>query len=81
MQKFAAFAVATLVSAAMFASVPAKADMNPGPVKKGTQCWVGFRGTQDYGYWAACPQPASTTTSTVAVQPRRARHLSDHPHS
>lgn len=68
MRQFAVYAAAIVMSAAMFASAPAKAEMNPGPVKKGTQCWVGARGIADmgFGHWAACPQPAST-----AAQPRR----------
>ena len=70
MHQRAVYAAAIVMSAAMFAVLPAKADMNTGPVKKANQCWIGARGLADmgFGYWAACPQPASTAT-----QPRRTR--------
>jgi hypothetical protein len=62
----AAFVVVTVMSSAAFA------DMNPGPVQNGKMCWkdtVARKG--EFGFWAACPAPASV--ATAPKQTRRAR--------
>jgi hypothetical protein len=68
-----AFALATLVT------VPAMAEMNPGPTKNGSQCWkaqVNHGGSNGgtFGYWDACPQPASVAVAPASRAQKRTRH-------
>jgi len=70
MRQFTALAAAALV-AAVLSSGPAKADYHYGPVENAGQCWKPSPTSRDFGYWSACPKPASTSvTHTV----RRQRH-------
>jgi hypothetical protein len=53
-------------------AVTAQADVNYGPVKQGSQCWNASPSSGDhrangFGYWGACPAPAS---GSVATTPR-----------
>jgi hypothetical protein len=67
MQKFMISAAAVTVFGALVATVPAKADFNFGPVQNGNQCWnssPNSNNSKEFGYWAACPQPASIAAPT-----------------
>ncbi len=71
MRKFTVLAAAAAL--AMLTLGPAKAEYNYGPVQNAGQCWKSSPGgsAKDFGYWGACPQPASAPiTRTV----RSARH-------
>jgi hypothetical protein len=60
MRKFTV--VAAIALAAAFSSVAAKAEYNYGPVKEGKLCWktsLGGAAGVNFGYWEACPAPAS----------------------
>ncbi len=70
MGRFIAFA-ATVVLAAAFSSVGAKAEYHYGPVQNGNQCWKTSPTSQSFGYWTACPQPAS---APVARTTRHTHH-------
>jgi hypothetical protein len=71
MRKFIVSAAAMTALATLFASAPATADHNPGgPIQKGDQCWTYSTNSKDFGYWGACPKPASATVAP-AVQHRR----------
>ncbi len=65
MRKFIISAAAMTAFAALLAQAPAKADYNFGPIQNGGQCWKDSTSSKFFGYWSACPQPAS-----VAVAPR-----------
>jgi hypothetical protein len=72
MRKFVISAAAVTVLAGLAASAPAKADFNFGPVKNGNLCWTltpNSNNSKEFGYWAACAQPAS-----VAAPTRRKNH-------
>jgi hypothetical protein len=76
MGKFTVSMAALTVLAVAFASAPASAERNWGPVKNGGQCWKESANNSGsnagtWGYWSACPAPAS-----VAVAPRRSHHAS-----
>ncbi len=76
MRQFTVYTAAALALAAVLASAPARAEMNYGPNKNGSQCWKatpGFSGNSGgtFGWWEPCPQPASAT-----VTPRHRRHHS-----
>jgi len=60
-----------IVLAAMLSAAPAKADYHFGPIQNGSQCWKVSSGSRDFGYWSACPQPAS---APVARTTHRTRH-------
>jgi hypothetical protein len=62
---------AAMMALATFASAPAKADRNWGPIQQGNQCWTNSTSSKEFGYWGDCPKPAS-----VAVAP--VRHKSRH---
>jgi hypothetical protein len=67
MRKFVISVAAMTVFAGHAASVPAKADFNFGPVQNGNQCWnssPNSNNSKEFGYWAACPQPASVAAPT-----------------
>jgi hypothetical protein len=54
-------AAATVAIAALI-SAPATAErINGGPIKQNGQCWQNQKGSETgtFGYWKACPQPAS----------------------
>ena len=70
MREFTVFAAAAAV-AAVLTMGPAKADYHFGPVQNGDQCWKVSPSAKDFGYWSACPKPAS---ATVARTVRHARH-------
>jgi hypothetical protein len=74
MRQFSVYAVATLAVAAFLAAAPAKAEYNYGPLKNGSQCWLGSPNQSGsngstWGYWGSCPAAASTT-----VAPRHHHH-------
>jgi hypothetical protein len=73
MRKFVLSTLAMVTLAAL--SVSAQADMAPGPIKNGNQCFNSAPGFNKdaIGYWAACPQQASTASATTTRQARR-RH-------
>jgi hypothetical protein len=73
MRKLMISAAAMTAFAALLASAPAKADANfGGPIQKGDQCWTNSTSSKDFGFWGACPKPAS-----VAVT-RPVRHHRHH---
>jgi hypothetical protein len=74
------FKIAAMVVAAatLVSTIPAQAEMNGGgPIRKGNQCWhySSAREAQlgGFGYWAACPQTASATTTTPVKPARKPR--------
>ena len=69
MRKFMIPAAAMVAFAALLASVPAKADFHYGPVENAGQCWKNSATSKEFGYWSACPRPAS-----VAAPTRRKNH-------
>jgi D-alanyl-D-alanine dipeptidase len=70
MRKFMISAAAMTVFA--LATAPANADFNFGPVKNGNLCWKLTPNSKEFGYWAACPQPAGVSAPT---------HRTGHHHS
>lgn len=65
---------AALIVAAALLSAPANAEYNYGPVQNANQCWKAATGggtAKDFGYWAACSQPAS---APVEHRARKQRH-------
>jgi hypothetical protein len=67
----------TIAAVSMLAAgaVSAQADVNYGPAKQGNQCWnaspsSGSHTANGFGYWGACPAPAS---ASVAPAPRVTR--------
>jgi hypothetical protein len=81
MRKFTISAAAATAFLALMASAPAVAEYHFGPNQNGNQCWHGsVYGTvpgrpagasNGFGYWGACPQPASTTAAPAPQQVRR----------
>ncbi len=71
MHKFTISVAAASALAALLAAAPANAERNPGAVKNGGgQCWTNSRGSNgEFGFWASCPQPASTTATTRQRRP------------
>jgi hypothetical protein len=62
-------AAAAIAIAAMI-SIPASADyLGGGPRKQNGQCWKGSKGSEGFGYWMPCPQPASSRTAGRRGQP------------
>ena len=53
--------IAAMVAiAGLISATPASADyLGGGPRKQNGMCWKGSRGSEGFGYWRACPQPAS----------------------
>ncbi len=71
------FAIAVAAFSILAAgALTAQADVNQGgPVRQGNQCWnasasSGSHTANGFGYWAACPAPAS---ASVAAAPRATR--------
>jgi D-alanyl-D-alanine dipeptidase len=64
MGKFMISAAAMMVFATLVATAPAKADFNFGPVQNGNLCWTYTPNSKEFGYWGACPRPASVATPT-----------------
>jgi D-alanyl-D-alanine dipeptidase len=64
MRKFVISVAAMMVFAALVPTAPAKADFNFGPVQNGNQCWTYTPNSKEFGYWGACPQPASVAAPT-----------------
>jgi hypothetical protein len=68
----------TVAAVSMLAAgaVTALADANQGgPIKQGNQCWnpspmSGQHTANGFGYWGACPTPASTAV-TPRVTPKK----------
>jgi hypothetical protein len=55
-------AAATVAIAALISAGPVSAErINGGPIKQNGQCWKGQKGSETgtFGYWQACPAPAS----------------------
>ena len=53
----ATVAIAALISVS---AAPASAEaIMGGPRQQHGQCWKGSKGSEGFGYWRACPQPAS----------------------
>jgi hypothetical protein len=53
-------AAATIAIAAMISAAPASAEyLGGGPRKQNGQCWKGSKGSEGFGFWRACPQPAA----------------------
>jgi hypothetical protein len=84
MRKFIISAAAMSAFAALLASAPAMAEYHFGPTQNGNQCWIGNGGAPAipgrvggssgyFGYWGACPKPASAT-ATPAPRHVRKRH-------
>jgi hypothetical protein len=72
--KLAAMMIATAMLGTAMAATTAKADINWGPMKNGSQCWkYSVNGYHfEYGYWDQCPAPAA------AVTPHHVRHHASH---
>jgi hypothetical protein len=72
MCKFTVLAAAAALAATLTLG-PANADYHFGPVQNGNQCWKSSGGgsAKDFGYWSACPQPASASATRTV---RHARH-------
>ena len=70
--QFTISAAAALVLAAMLSSAPAKAEFNYGPAKNASQCWTASPtwGRDGFGFWGACPQPASAPATRTAGRQR-----------
>jgi hypothetical protein len=78
MRKFTISAAAITAFAALLASVPAMAEYHFGPAKNGDKCWHGSGAvvipgraggfSNGFGYWGACPQPASATVAPARRQ-------------
>jgi hypothetical protein len=51
--------------AAMISAIPASADYLGGAPRHRAdgQCWKGSKGSEGFGYWQPCPQPASNSTA------------------
>lgn len=65
MRQFTVFTAAVVLTA-MLSSGAAKAEYNFGSAQQAGQCWKASSSSRDFGYWSACPQPASATvTRTV----------------
>jgi hypothetical protein len=69
-------AAVALLSGAIVAATSARAEMNYGPMKNGTQCYKASKtwGEMGYGYWTSCPNQAAApaanqTTAPAANQP------------
>jgi hypothetical protein len=63
-------AAAAVAIAAMISAIPASADyLGGGPRKQNGQCWKGSKGSEGFGYWMPCPQPASSRTAVRRGQP------------
>jgi hypothetical protein len=57
-------AAAAVAIAAMISAAPASADYLGGaPRKQNGQCWKGSKGSEGFGYWHPCPEPASNRTA------------------
>jgi hypothetical protein len=65
------FLITAAAMTALFASAPAKADRNWGPIQQGNQCWTNSVSSKEFGYWGDCPKPASVALAPV-------RHKSRH---
>jgi hypothetical protein len=66
-------AAATVAIAALISAGPVSAErINGGPIKQNGQCWKGQKGSETgtFGYWQACPAPAS---APAAQKPARRR--------
>jgi hypothetical protein len=74
MRKFIMVATTLTAFGAMMATAHADV-INGGPVKNGNQCfkYSGLSKDSRFGYWAACPETASTSTATT---PRRSTRRS-----
>lgn len=69
MRQFTACAAA-IVFAAVLSSGSALADYNFGPLQNAGQCWKSNPSGKDFGYWGACPQPASAPVTRTVRHPR-----------
>ena len=74
MRKFMISAAVMTAFAALLGSAPSKAEYNYGATRNGNQCWTSAisHGRDGFGFWRACPQPASLVT-TPSAQRRRHR--------
>jgi hypothetical protein len=53
-------AAATIAIAGLISAAPASAaQLGGGPRQQNGQCWKGSKGSEGFGYWRACPQPAA----------------------
>jgi hypothetical protein len=62
------YTFAAVVAAALVAAIPAKAELNIGPVQQNGQCFNDSAGPASgmrYGYWAPCASKASAVTTTT----------------
>jgi hypothetical protein len=75
MRQFMLTVMALTAFGALVATAQAEI-LNGGPMRKGTQCFKLSPGRPvdaRFGYWAECPQAASTSTAAAAAKPRSAR--------
>jgi hypothetical protein len=66
MRHFLITAATMTAFSTLLATVPAKADMNYGPLQNAGQCWTsspGYGREGRFGYWGACPQTASVAVT------------------
>jgi hypothetical protein len=68
MRHFLITAAAMTAFAASLASVPANALENHGPQQISGQCFKSWGRDMSFGYWSACPQPASVATTHRATR-------------
>jgi|HubBroStandDraft_1064217.scaffolds.fasta_scaffold1884971_1 hypothetical protein len=66
---------AAILCGAGFAVTAARAEMNVGAVRNGSQCYFQSSGVNwvGYGYWAACATPANGTPAAASRHHRRPR--------
>jgi len=68
------FIISAAAFAALVASVPAKADMNNGPLQNAGKCWSaspGYAREASFGYWGSCPKTASVAVTRKANRRHR----------
>ena len=74
MRNFLIAAATMTAFAALTVAPPAKADMHYGPTQSAGKCfkWSAGNGRDStFGYWDACPKPASTAAKSAATKPAK----------
>jgi hypothetical protein len=71
MRQFTVSTATAIVLAAMLSTAPAKAEYNYGPAQNAGQCWKASPSSRDFGFWGACPKPASATVTRTVHHARQ----------
>jgi len=82
MGKLAICSTAAIALISVVAIVPASAEHNPGPLRKGDQCWhasVASHAQHGWGYWETCARAIGAAhtaagTGSELRRPLRPRH-------